>query len=410
MSRIHTARRTRNALLSTAAAVVLFVAGAAGRASAADHGDSPTVAHDQAADIADVFIFLDPADNSRAVVAATFRGFIVPGEAVNFGIFDPALRYRFEIENTGDAKPDQFIDVQFDQRINTATPQTATVRLPYGGRRGRGKTFEAPATNPSLNPTPNEPTVTTDSETGVQFFAGEVDDPFFFDIPAFSRFIASVRAGSPDATQFNRGRDSFAGYNCLSIVFSIPVALLKGEDGGDVIGVHFRTQRRSESLTKDGEVRSRGSYRNVDRMGNPAVNVALVPFELKNRHNGADTRIDAKGEFAEEIVGTLTTLGTSEANINVLAGIVVTNGDFVRVNTTIPNTGPGGGNNPEAAFPNGRRFGDDTIDILLNVISNGGGLSDSVDANDVPLRDTFPYVAPPQQPREPGVIDENTRY
>ena len=32
-------------------------------------------------------------------------------------------------------------------------------------------------------------------------------------------------------------------------------------------------------------------------------------------------------------------------------------GDFVRVNTTIPNTGPGGGNNAGAGFPNGRRSG-----------------------------------------------------
>ena len=215
------------------AAVRRFVCGVAAAAAlaagspaqAADHGDSPNVAHDQGADIADVFLFLDPNDNTQVVIAATFRGFIVPSEAVNFAIFDPAVRYRFEIERTGDAKPDDFIDVRFSPRTSTAEAQTATVTLSKGLGRA---TFNAPATNPTLNPTPAEPVVTADAATGISFFAGEVDDPFFFDIPAFSRFVASVRAGSPDPTQFSRGRDSFAGYNILSIAMRMPVAFVKG--------------------------------------------------------------------------------------------------------------------------------------------------------------------------------------
>src|SRR5687767_11040998 len=70
-------------------------------ARAADHGDAPALAHDQGCDIADVYFFLDPNDNTRAILIATFHGFITPGEAVNFGIFDHNILYRFELENTG---------------------------------------------------------------------------------------------------------------------------------------------------------------------------------------------------------------------------------------------------------------------------------------------------------------------
>src|ERR1043166_7656827 len=89
---------------------------------AADHGDAPNVAGDQAADIGDVYFFLDPNDNSKAVIIMTVRGFIVPGEAVNFAIFDPNVNYRLEIDNDGDAKAEQFIDVTFDKRAANPGP------------------------------------------------------------------------------------------------------------------------------------------------------------------------------------------------------------------------------------------------------------------------------------------------
>ena len=53
-----------------------------------------------------------------------------------------------------------------------------------------------------------------------------------------------------------------------------------------------------------------------------------------------------------------------------------------------------------AGFPNGRRLGDDVVDISLRVV---GGflkghklpLGDGVDQNDKPFLTSFPYVAPP---------------
>ena len=392
--------------------------------------------------------------------------------------------------------------------------------------------FVAPATNPSLSSTAS-PTfvVTTDAASGVKFFAGEVDDPFFFDIPAFSRFVASVLAGTPDPTLFNRARDSFAGYNTMAFSLSIPKTLLpsftnvtglaaqtlrpdlravtnlgnlstrgrvtQGENvliGGMIvtgsmtkrviiraigpslsaIGVAgplanpkvtlFNSQAQvlatnnnwqdaqaaeiaatglaptnpneaaiiatlapgNYTAVVEGEggttgvalvefydlenaSAQSGPLRQVDRLGVPAVNVALVPFSRKDEYNTGTPQEDAAGRFAADIVATLRALGTNDANIAVLASVAVTNGDYLRLNLTTANSGSGGGNNAGAGFPNGRRLRDDVVDILLSFITNQSGIGDNVNANDVALTDTFPFFAPSQQPRNNGVIDDNTR-
>jgi hypothetical protein len=370
---------------------------------AADHGDAPNVSSDQGADIADVYAFLDPNDNDLVTLAMTFRGFISPAEAVNFTNFDPNVLYRFEIENTGDAKPDLFIDVTFSPRTAADKPQIATIKLP-GGKKN---TFTAPTTVSNESATPPD-SVVTSTHGHFSFFAGEVDDPFFFDIPAFSRFIASVQAGSPDASVFSRGRDSFAGYNVLSIVLSVPKSLLAGKKN-NVIGVDGVTMRKTQSFVSDGTVKRAGNYRQVDRMGNPAVNVALIPFARKNEYNARNTRDDAKGRFAKDIVASLKSLGTDDAHISALANVAVLKGDFLRLDLTVPNSGFAGGTNAGAGFPNGRRPSDDVIDTILTIVANGNTLGDSVDGNDVPYRNKFPFLAEPHQPLASGVVDDNTR-
>ncbi len=376
------------------------------RLEAADHGDAPATSNDLGADINDVYIFLDPTDNTKVVMILTVHGFIVPGENGNFGIFDPALRYRFAIENTGDAKPDVFADVQFSQRLavgGVAQAQTATISFSgFGGNR----TFTAPATNSSptaeVSPTP---VITTDGPSGVGFYAGLADDPFFFDIPAFGRFVASVRAGAPNPAVFQRGRDTFAGYNTMAIAFRIPVSLVR--NGGNQLGLTGITQRRSPQIfnTQTGERTGFGRWVNVDRMGIPAVNVALVPFNSKNAYNAANSIDDANGKFAPGIISTLNLFGTNPTYQAILAGVAVTRGDILRLDLTKPNTGT----NAEASFPNGRRLTDDVIDIILTLVANGNPLGDNVNGNDMPFRSSFPFLAGSQQPRPPGTIDDNTR-
>jgi hypothetical protein len=402
---------------------------------AADHGDAPSLAHDQAADIADVFFFMDPNNtndaNDKVILIGTVHGFIAPGEASNFGIFDPALRYRFEIENTGDARADKFIDVNFSPRTNDTLvanstvlqvpkAQTAVIRIPRLNTFLPG-TFTAGTLNPTLTfPATNPTNAVVDLKrgtvsTGIKFFAGIVDDPFFFDIPAFSQYISSVRGGSPNAALFNRGRDSFGGYNILAIALSIPKALLT-HGTNNTVGVRFVTQRRTlETPTGVGTTLSRGAFRTVDSIGNPAVNVALIPFNRKNAFNPAPPT--AIGRFAGDILATLGALGTNGANTAVLASVAVSKGDYLHLNTSVQNNPAdkigGGAPGQGTGFPNGRRLRDDTVDILLSLIGNqpleqvvpgNYALGDHVDASvsQFPQTATFPFLAPAQQPRDPS--------
>jgi len=372
-------------------------------AIAADHAESTSVDGDPGADIADVYAFLDPNDNTRVILALDVEGFIVPSELLNLSFFSPDVMYSLEIENTGDAIADASIDITFSPQTSRGAPQTATIRLP------NGKKFMAPTTVQTLNSTPNPFVVTTDPASGVSFFAGLTDDPFFFDIVGFNRFVGSVLAGAPNAGHLSRGRDSFAGYNIHMITLSVPASMLRGS-AGNVIGVNGVTLRRKEARREDsGAVRTKGGWVQVDRMATPAVNTALIPFARKNAYNAASPEDDAAGMFAGDIVATLTALGTNATNIGILASVAVSNGDYLRLNLAQPNTGPGGGTSAGAGFPNGRRPGDDVIDTLLFFIANQNPLGDNVNANDVSFGDVFPFFAPPHQPRASGVTDDGTR-
>ena len=486
---------------------------------AGDYRDGPRISVDTAADIGDLYFFLDPNDNTRAVMTMTVGGFIVPSEAVNQAIFDPNVRYQFQIDGTSDPNVDAFINVTFSRRTSTTAAQNATVQM----FQGPNKIFDfvAPATNPSLDATAPAQVVTTDPVSQVKFFAGEVDDPLFFDLTGFSRWVASILAGARNNAHLARARDSFAGYNTMAISLSIPTALLpktnnsvglsaatfrqptvlanlaarapvtggdnvliagqiiSGNDSKRVIvraigpslasvglsgalsdptlrlvdaqGQTLATNDNWQDSAQAAEISALGfapadpkesviiaslqaaAYTSIvdgaggatgvavvevfdlqnapqlDRMGVPGVNLALIPFARKDEYNASKPSDDAAGRFAANFVATLQSLGTNNTFINILAGIALTNGDMLRLNLATANTGTGGGNNTNAAFPNGRRYGDDAIDTLLLFINNGTALPDSVNGNEVAFQNTFPFLAPSHQPRDTGVIDDRTR-
>ena len=201
-------------------------------------------------------------------------------------------------------------------------------------------------------------------------------------------------AGAPDPALLQRGRDSFAGYNTLVIAFSFPVKFF-GKLHNNLLGATVAAVNPSVT-----DVRRQ----QIDRVATPGVNVAFVPTDLDDVQNRSSTLANSKGRVPAAIVATLRALGTNQTGIAALAGLVVTHGDFVRVNTTIANSGPGGGNNPGAGFPNGRRPGDDVIDTTLAIVTNGNAAasSDNVDDDTGDLRrNVFPFLAPPIQPFAP---------
>jgi hypothetical protein len=371
------------------------------RTNASDHIDSPSITHDRSSDIADLYAFVDPNDKSKVVLLLSTQGFVVSGEHFGMAIFDHNIRYRFEIENTGDAKPDTFIDVLYSPGLGRVTTQTATIELPDG------KKFTAPTTASTQEYATVEPVVTNDAATGASFYAGVSDDPFFLDDTGANRFVASSIAnpGRPDKKLLGeRGRDTYAGFNTMLTAISVPADMLRGK-GGNVIGINAVTQRkRNQRVEDDGEVKASGEWVTVDRSGTPLVNNGLVPPPSKNRYNAASTEDDAKGMFQAELVKSLKALGTDDAHIAMLAKAAVEKGDILRLDLSVPNKGAQGGNNPNGGFGKmgGRRLQDDVVDMTFTIINNGVPMGDRVNGNQVPFRNSFPFVANAIQPFRPG--------
>ena len=188
--------------------------------------------------------------------------------------------------------------------------------------------------------------------------AGLFDDPFFFDLDGFQNGLNFT------------GEDAFAGANVSAIVLEIPSTEL----GGNSLGIWGRT-------VVDGQ--------QVDRMGRPAINTVLVPSGRKDEFNLGNP-VNDLADFGADFRATITSLSNAD-NANALTPILLP--DLL---TFDPTSSDG--------FLNGRRLEDDVIDASLSLLTDGGVTFDGVDANDVPFRDVFPYLAPAQQATvpEPG--------
>jgi hypothetical protein len=161
----------------------------------------------------------------------------------------------------------------------------------------------------------------------------------------------------------------------------------------------------------------------VSRLGNPLVNEVIIPTPLKDKWNQSGPA--EEGKFAKyyrqpilgAVMNKLYKLGVSETNRNDLVSVFLTGvpklnytgsklAEELRINLSTPVTPAGkinrlgvlGGD--AQGWPNGRRLGDDVIDIAVQVVEGfllgqDTGLGDGVNANDVPNLSTFPYEADP---------------
>jgi len=379
-----------------ATAIVAFLAIPLGLAS--DHVDAPLIAQDHASDLGDTYAFLDPNDPSKVVLIMTTNPFVISSEAIGQAIFDHRLRYRFEIETTGDATPDRFVDIRYSKGLGRGQVQTATITLP------NGHSFTAPTTPSVQGDTPPELVVTNDA-SGASFFGGSADDPFFMDNTAANRFVLSSIAnpGNPDRTVFAKragpdriGRDTYAGFNILVTAISVPASILTGSSAGNVIGVNSVAQRLSPALFPGQERR----FVTIDRDGLPLVNNGLIPAPRKDQYNASPTQADANGRFRADLIQSLRNFGNSDAHIEDILDVIADNGDILRLRLDTP-----------TKFPNGRTLQDDIADAVFTLINNGQPLTDFVDGNDGPFRTRFPFVADPIQPNPLGIdnVDDRTR-
>jgi uncharacterized protein DUF4331 len=340
--------------------------------------------------------------------------------------------------------------------------QTYSVtRIDRHGRTLLGTDLATPPVNVGVRSTPNyeilaDAAVHTLSD-GSKVFAGQRDDPFFvdlgsvFDLLGLRPFNPAHKIPLPPAP----GVDGLKGLNTHTVALQVQKSLLThdGSAGTDpsnpnsIVGVYSTTLRRRLRLDDDRghhdiagkegvEDDAPQDWVQVSRLGMPLVNEVIIPLGLKDRFNASDPEHDSQfatfvlnPEPARLIHALYPIINVPPAPRSDLVAIFLTGvpglnqpphvkpAEMIRLNMAIP---------PSAApnrlgllagqadgFPNGRRLGDDVVDIELRALAGGTPftpafnvspnnlLSDGVDQNDKSFLPTFPYVAHPFPGYEP---------
>ncbi len=190
----------------------IWLALISGAALAADHADAPGTKGDHgdhAADITDVFVFRA---GGKLVGAINITGAPVPQTRVDgpTGRFDPQVIFTYHIDTDCDGKPDTDVNVRFG--LNSL----GKIGVQLENLPGAGATLVSGPVE-TVNTTPS----------GLRFFAGLKDDPFFFDFVGFGATEASFGPNDQPPTGqllFDNKRDSFGARNITAIVFEMDSA------------------------------------------------------------------------------------------------------------------------------------------------------------------------------------------
>lgn len=333
---------------------------------AADHRDAPVIDQFSAVDINDLYMFRAPADSSKLVVVMTTHPLSNPDFATSYH-YQPDAVYRFFFTTNEQATPTSQVDFVFSPFENGK--QTFHAVFP------NGITVVGEVTEATVNSgPPNEPIVTEGpAGSDIMIFTGPRDDPFFFDLVGFNRVVAGTGGFT--------GIDRFSGFNVNAIVAQFPISLVVGgaqQFAAWAVTYTATGDAAGKPITDPASVQ----LEQRDRMGNPAVNTALISPPLKDAYNTAIPENDPR-DFAPVILKSLDNFGTNPQNTQILASVAVP--DTLKFDVSKPDE-----------YPNGRRLSDDVIDTLLTLIFNGP-TSDGVNGNDAAFLDTFPYLAPPHQ-------------
>ena len=393
----------------------------------------------------------------------------------NNGDGRPDLAYQFRF-NTATRNPNTFlyntgpITSLSDSSWNR--PQTYSVTLvhfnsngqPEGSGKVLGTNIPTPPDNVGPRSTPNYNSLAAAAVTslpgGIKVFAGQRDDPFFVDLGSifdlaglrpFNPFHLLPLAAAP-------GVDAIKNYNTHSIEIQVPTSQLVSFSN-PTIGIYATASRQKvRILDQNGTTKGRGPWVQVSRLGNPLINEVVIPLGQKDYWNRQDPANDSQfapfytspevSRLENALYGTLPQghtggalqaideTGRSDLVSILLTGVHglnetgSTKSDLLRLNTAITpginGACPGGtasAAQPDrlgvldadlCGYPNGRRLGDDVIDIDLRVFAQGYGsflnaafglpnktpnnlLGDGVNSNDVAFSSTFPYVAAPHQ-------------
>jgi hypothetical protein len=429
-------------------------------ALSSSHREAPGISLDPSADNTDTYAWTAKDAPGALTVAANWIPGEVPANGPNFHSFDDRARYYVHIDNTGDGRPDVSYRFKFrtkirnresflyalpgasgfgDSKLNVIQRYSVvreTHRYGRGGHRVRERTLARglPVAPPNIGPKtfPNYHAFVAGAIRGLgdgtKVFVGQRDDPFFVDLGAtFDGLNVRELTGNK-----GEGKDDLSGYNVHSVVLQLPERLVtrdrravaSADAANAVVGVWSTTERRRLQVT--GSARGRGRWVQVSRLGNPLVNEVVIPLGQKDRFNRTTPNRDAalygkyvvKPELAA-ILNALFDIGAPEDGRTdivqaLLQGIPDLNQhpgidgppavDTIKLNLgvapadTEDRFGVIGGD--VAGYPNGRRLGDDVVDIDLQVVAgflkdNKVPLGDGVDQNDKAFLPAFPYLAAP---------------
>jgi hypothetical protein len=222
-------------------------------------------------------------------------------------------------------------------------------------------------------------------------FVGQRKDPFVVNLGETFDLINYNPLGPRDAES-----DDLADKNVTSLVLELPIACLT-EAKGEVIGGWTtarlpRNRRLVANPTFEQPAESSGPMMQVSRLGMPLVNEVVIGLPDKNLFNTVRPEVDAALAtyvtnptlpeliqilFPVQAPNNFPRMDLVAAFATGIAGVnQLTDGqphEMLRLNTSIPVTpaaaqsslGALGGD--LAGFPNGRRVGDDVVDIELRV-------------------------------------------
>jgi hypothetical protein len=447
-------------LFALLAAALVAAAVAVSASLGSSHREAPSIALDPTADNTDVYAFKASDRPNDLTVVANWIPFEDPAGGPNFYRFDDNADYYINIDNTGSGKPAIRYRFRFkthvrngntflyaapgvtsihDPKLNVYQTYTVTRERYRNGRRVSATVIarNLPVAPNNVGPKtfPHYDSVAAQAirrlRGGGKVFAGQRDDPFFVDLGATFDGI-NLRVGTGNQ---GGGKDDLAGYNVHSVVLQVPEAQVTRDHRSvsgpgaknAVIGVWSTTERpRLTVLTSHGpRRRGRGAVQ-VSRLGNPLINELIIPLAHKDEFNRTMPERDAAlyGKYAlnpepARLLNALFGLGVKTTDRTDIVNALLTGipgktrispravpADTLKINLGVPPTPPAKANRfgviggDLGGFPNGRRLGDDIVDIELRVI--GGELigkhlplGDGVDQNDVSFGSTFPYVAPP---------------
>jgi hypothetical protein len=398
----------RSRLIFSGTAVIAMIATIAAIAPrfvvASDHDDGETSTKGRNVSLTDLYVFREQDQNAGA--RADDLVFVMNTNPRSVArqqyYFSNNTRYEFHVSQVANkdaiptGKDDMILRFEFGAPGPNAQ-QNFRLSVLSGNRvigTNTGKTT-ALAPNPAAAPVLNSVSI---GGSKIDVFAGLREDPFFFDVEQFFRVRAGA-AGIGPAVGFkpaNQAIDFAKGYNVNAIVARIPKSLLRAGTNTDVFDVWETISVRDPKT---------GVYKQVERLGRPAVNEGLVVTNaFLNAFNSIPPSADltdAAAPVRAEAKASLIAIGNSGARADTLLAAFLP--DVMRIDTT-QKSGYVNAVNAKGAPITGRLLLDDTVDQTLAVLTNNNPTlsSDNVSYNGPgpaqghqPLVPQFPYLALP---------------